>query len=271
MRRARRHGRLAGRRADLVLVVFAVEEMRVGPGAAALEQVAAGRGEVVLAQIARHLLRRAQRAQVPALHLRVGAEVLHVHRVVLAALHHPVPVGVPPARDPAELERLLRLRPQHPQHRVVAGQLPVAVQLHQAAHLTVGRGQGEFLGPLDGQVDAEAHQPVVAGGLGILDLAHGLGQIAEQEGGGLLVIPHVRARAVAAAGLVAAALPAQQASVRGAERGLRAQRAQVEQGRLLDDFGQVRLAKCAHELDRLRFERRQVAARYASTTSHASR
>ena len=64
---------------------------------------------------------------------------------------------------------------------IVAGQLPLAVELHDAAHLPIGRGLAELLRPVQGQVDAEGHHAVVAGRLAKLHLPHAPGQVAKQE------------------------------------------------------------------------------------------
>ena len=68
-------------------VVLSVEQVLVGPTPASSEAVAAGLGEVVVAEIAGELLARAERAEIPGLHLRVGSVVFHVHGVVLTAFH----------------------------------------------------------------------------------------------------------------------------------------------------------------------------------------
>ncbi len=238
------------RRHDPVLVVLAVPEVGVDPARAALEEAPALGGEARLPEVARHLLRRAQRAEVPQAHLRVGAVVLDVHRVVLAALHDAVAVGVPPARDPAELDRLPHLRPQPPEEHVVPRELPVPVHLEDAAHLAVGRGPGELLRAPEGQVDAEAHEARVARGVVELHLAHRPRERAEEERRRLLVVPDVGARAVAAAGGVGAALPAVEAAVRGAEAGLGAQGREVEEGRLLHLGGEVAAEEGRDERDR---------------------
>ncbi len=119
--------------------------------------------------------------------------------------------------------------PEVAQEHLVARELPVAVHLHDAAHLPIGGCAGKLLCPFDGQVDAEAHQPAGIGRVAELDLAHGAGQVAEEEGGRLLVVPDVRAGAVAAALLIAAALPAVEAAVGRAEARPAAQAAQVEE------------------------------------------
>src|SRR5207249_4180981 len=125
---------------DLVPVVLAVEQVFVDPGAAAGEQVRAGGGELVVAEVPGHLLGGPQRGQVPDADLRVRAEVLDVHGVVLGALHDAVAVGVPAAGDPGELQRPAGGRPERAQQVVVAAEPPLAVQLHQAAHLPVRGG-----------------------------------------------------------------------------------------------------------------------------------
>src|SRR5207247_101010 len=111
---------LTARWPDFVLVVVAIEQVRVQPAAAALEEIPARPGEAGLAQITGHLLGRAQGSQVPRPHLRVWPDVLDIHSIVLAALHHTVAVGVPAALDPAELQRLASARPEGTQQIIVA-------------------------------------------------------------------------------------------------------------------------------------------------------
>jgi hypothetical protein len=127
-------------RPDLMLVILAVPQVLRCPVAAALIQIGAGAGELRLIKVLCHLFHRAQRAQIPTLHLRIGAEVFDIHGVVLAAFHHAVAVTVPAAFDPAELQSAFGVRPQTPQPLVIAAQLPITIQLHQTAHLPIGGG-----------------------------------------------------------------------------------------------------------------------------------
>ena len=198
--------------------------------------------EVGVADVSRHLLGSAQRAEVPQPHLRVGAVVLDVHRVVLAAFHDAVAVGVPAAGNPAELHRAAHRRPQATQVGIAPRQLPVAMDLHDAAHLAVGGGLAEGAAACEGQVHAEAHHALVVGGVPELHLAHRPGEIAEEKGRGLLVVPDVRARAMAAALRVRDPFPAEQGAVGRAETRLRAQRADVEERGLLHLRRQVAAA-----------------------------
>ncbi|MBA7665546.1 hypothetical protein ES703_73620 [subsurface metagenome] len=57
----RRYLRGVLRRPDMVLVILAVEKILVYPAFASLEEIPAGRGEIVLAEVTRHLLSRPQR------------------------------------------------------------------------------------------------------------------------------------------------------------------------------------------------------------------
>ena len=165
----------------------------VEPARAPVEKVAAAGGEVRIAAVAGHFFSSAQSGQIPEAHLRVGAVVFDIHGVVLAALHHAVLVGVPAAFDPAEFERFFHPGVELLQKSVVARELPVAVDLDHAAHLTVGGGLAEIEGAAQGQRDAEAHHAVWAQGVEEFDFAHRAGEVAKEEGGGLLVVPDVGA------------------------------------------------------------------------------
>ena len=90
--------------------------------------------------------------------------------------------------------------------------------------------------------------------MGEFHLAHGLRQVAEEEGRGLLVVPDVGTGAQAAPRRVVAAFPPVEAAVGRAEAGLAAQGAQVEQGRFLDHLRQVRAAERLDEPERVRFQ-----------------
>ena len=103
---ARGHVCGAARRADMVLVVVAIEEVVVEPARAACAEVAAAVGEVRVADVAGHFFAGAQGGQIPEAHLWVGPVVFDVHGVVLTTFHDAVLIGVPAALYPAERERL---------------------------------------------------------------------------------------------------------------------------------------------------------------------
>ena len=234
-------------RLDLVLVILAVKEIGIHPLFPALEKIPAGLGKLFVAQVAGHLFGCSQGSEVPCAHLGVGAVVFDIHGIVLAALHHAVAVGIPATFNPAELHCLFHLWPEVSEHGIIAGELPVAVHLHNAAHLSVGSGPSPLLCTLKRQPDTEAHQSIVPGGVCKLNLTHPFRQIAEEERYGLLVVPDVGTGAVAGAFMVAAAFPAIETSVRRAEAGLCAQVGQIEQRGLLDHFGEFRVAEGADE------------------------
>ena len=203
--------------------------MDVRPLSTALEEITAALGEVEVAKVPGQLLDGAQGAEVPKLHLRIWPIVFNIHGVVLAAFHHPVAVGIPAARNSAELESLPDVRPKPAQERVIPGQLPFPIDLQQATHLTIGCGFAEATCAVERQADAETHEPMVVRGMGELDIAHRAGQAAEQERGGDLVIPDVGARPMTAATLSRAAFEPVKPPVRGLKTGLGAERAQIEQ------------------------------------------
>ena len=89
-----------------------------------------------------------------------------------------------------------------------------------------------------------------------LEVAHVLGELRPDIDKRVLVAPHVRAVAVAAAERVARALPAEEMSVGRAEARRGAERGKVEERSLLHDVRHaLRVDDGTHELDRRRFER----------------
>src|SRR6184192_3460204 len=82
-----------------------------------------------------HKFCRSQRAKVERAHHRVGTIKLNVVSIVLFAFHHPVAIGVPV--DPGELQRSFSLRPKFSKKIIVSRQLPFAVELQNAAHLSI--------------------------------------------------------------------------------------------------------------------------------------
>jgi len=59
--------------------------------------------------------------------------------------------------------------------------------------LPIGSGLAKVLRTLKRQIHSEAHQALIIRSMGELDLAHRLGQIAEEKGRSLLIVPDVRA------------------------------------------------------------------------------
>ena len=78
-------------------------------------------------------------------------------------------------------------------------------------------------GAVEREIDAETHESLVVGGVEEFDFAHGACEFTEEEGRGVLVVPDVGAGAVAGAGAVLAALPAEEVAVGGSEDGLAAE------------------------------------------------
>ena len=133
-------------------------------------------------------------------------------------------VSVPATGDPAELQRLARLRPEGVQPGVVTRQLPVSVQLHEAAHLTIGGGDAAIpcFRRVQGQSGTESHPALIISRIQKFHLAHGAREIAKQKGSRLFVIPDMGTGTMAAAGIIAAAFPAKEMTVCSAKTGLRA-------------------------------------------------
>ena len=230
------------RRRDAMLVPLAVEEVLLGPGASARAEIRALRGERgVGVEPLRQALDGLERGEVEKLHLRIGAVVVDIHRVVLAAFHHAVPVGVPAAIGPAELERLPDARVERAHPRVVACLRPAFVGLDDALHLPVGCRAGEAGAVARERLpNPERDCALVGHRVPELDVPHILGDGRPEVDERMLVAPDVGAAAVAAAGRIADALPAEKVSVGGAEAGGRAQGGEVEERGLLHHDGRAR-------------------------------
>ena len=108
-------------RLDLLDVELAVEQILIDPLAALSEKPVILFGGIGIPNRARHFLAGAQGAEVPDSAKRVGADELYVVSVVLDPLHDPVPVGIPAARNPSELESAFRVRPESAKPLRVAG------------------------------------------------------------------------------------------------------------------------------------------------------
>jgi len=111
----------------LLDVILAVVQPLLGESAARLKDGAVAIGRCFIAHLAGHLFRCTQRAQVQGSHHGIGTIELDVIGVVLHARHQPVPIGVP--LKPGIFQGLLGAGPQLPEIRVVAAQLPIAVEL----------------------------------------------------------------------------------------------------------------------------------------------
>src|SRR5437879_5189021 len=122
----------------MLLVVLAIEEVLVNPRAAPRVERDTLAREINLAQRAGHFSRGPQGAEVPEAHLWIWPEVFDIHGIVLAAFHYAILVGVPAAWKPAEFKCPACLWPEAFKPVSVSGQFPVAVELHQAAHLSIG-------------------------------------------------------------------------------------------------------------------------------------
>src|ERR1019366_7946371 len=231
---AQRGGDLVFRHAaDLLRVVFAVEQIGVNPLAAALEEAAVFDCRSRVARGAGHLFTGAQRAQIIDAAHRVGAIELHVVGVVLHAFQDAVAVGIPAAGDPGEFQSSLDAGPDAAQPVEIAGEPPIEIGVHDLAHGAIGGGAApERL--LGRQVPAEMQG---AGGVEVVsetDGAQGAGEGGEQVGGYGFVVPDVGATAVAAAGVIVGAFEAVELAVGGAEADGRNQGGEIGAGGVLD-------------------------------------
>ena len=115
------------RAGDVMLVILTIEQVLVHPSAALLEQGAALLCEGFVLHGFRHLLCSTQGAHIPESHLRIGAKVVHVHRVVLRAFHYTILIGIPTSLSidavvgkPGIAQHLLHLLPILGKELVVA-------------------------------------------------------------------------------------------------------------------------------------------------------
>jgi len=190
--------RVAGRHA--LLVVLTVEEVLGRPVAAAFEERTIALRRRRVADVAGHLFAGAEGREIEGAHERVRADEVDVVRIVLSvALEQAVIVAV--LADQV-FERRLDARPVLAQEHVVRGREMLAVALQDGAGLAVG---GEVA------VAAETHEPagLLEPRAEVLHRPCRAGQLGEQPGLALRVVPDVRARAAAAVG----ALPRPEAPV----------------------------------------------------------
>ena len=250
------------RRNDDLLIEVAVEQLLVHDLRGGLGELSAFFSELVVAHILRHAFRALQRTDIPSLHLAVGAIVFDVHRVMLAALHGAVRVAVPAALHPAEGHGPADVGPQAFKEFVIAAELPVAIDFHDAAELPVRRRQEGLLRTFQREVDTEAHETVVASRMHEFRFAHVPRQRAKQKCRCLFVIPHMRAGTVAGAPRIAAAFPTVEIAVSRTEHRLRAQRRNIEQRGFFHFRRQRRCAERVHERQRARLQFRQAAGHF---------
>ena len=131
------------------------------------------------------------------------------------------------------------LRPQAAQPLGVAADAPLAVHLHDPAELAVGRGVEVVLDLPDGQRAPECLVPGLVLRRSELGLPQGALEIGEEMGHGLGVVPDVRARAAATAGVVGAAFPGPKPPVGLSKHGGRLEDRQVR-GHRFDHLGRQR-------------------------------
>jgi len=84
-----------------------------------VEQILTGLGKIIFTKVTGHLFTRAQRPQIPHAHLWIGAIVLYIHGIVLAAFHNAIAVSVPASFDPAELQCPLDVWPKGLEHLII--------------------------------------------------------------------------------------------------------------------------------------------------------
>ena len=140
-------------------------------------------------------------------HHGVGPVELDVVGVVLLAFHDAVAVGVPV--HPGVFERALHAGPELAQPGVARAQPPLAVDLHDAAHLAVRGGVSLVSALAQRHRGAEAHAAVRTHVGEEVDFPHAAFQVRIEVRHGLLVVVDVRAVHGAAAAVVVAALERQ--------------------------------------------------------------
>ncbi len=122
-------------------------------------------------------------------------------------------------RDSRRIRASLDRRPERRQPRIVAADLPVAIDLHHAAELAVAAGAEVPRARADGQLQAEGHAAVGQQVVAVVGLAHGAFQLGEEEGQRLGVVPDMGAASFAAAGRGVTPFPAVEGAVLQAQHG----------------------------------------------------
>ena len=184
-----------------------------------------------------------ERGQIERVQPGVGAEQLHVQRVVLPPGDHAGFIGIPAVGvggRPGIFERLFDARPPGAQPLLVAAELPLAVEFDHAAHQAVHAGAERAARPSQRQAQAEHHAAVVVLIVAVVQLAHTALQRGEEEWQREGVVPDVGAAALAGAGVHIAALKGVELAVLQPHTGGRFEQRYVGRDRVERGFGQIR-------------------------------
>ena len=243
--------------ANMLHVVFAVEEILIDPAASAFKQTVAVGREGRVAHSLGHAGHGAEGGQVPGGAHGVGAVELDIVGIVLDAVKDAGFALVPAAGAPGVGEGAFGGGPLSAEPCIVAGEGPVEVEVDDLAHLAVGGGSAPVL-EAERELVAEVHVAIGIGGVAEVGFTHGAGEGGEEELGGYLVVPDMGAGAEAEAVLVAAALEAVEAAVGDAEAGVGDQGGEVGGGGVFDGGGEGGLGEGGGEGAGAGFELRQV-------------
>ena len=208
----RSEGRIAqALKLDGLLVVLAVEEMLVhilrGEFGKVLIECRVG----LCADGSGHLRHCRERAEIDAGAHSIGAPELDVVGVVMGLEERAVMVGIPGAD--AVIETALNEWIDLLEPGEVAGDLPIAEDLHDAAELAVGGGVPIVIDGAIGDRAAEVHMTALVHGANKFHVAKRAFEMGVEMRHGLSVVPHVSAGTVAAAGVRRAAFPSPYVSV----------------------------------------------------------
>ena len=147
----------------------------------------------------------------------VGTPEFDVVGVVVGLEQSAVVVGVPRGNTVVDTALGQGIHPLQP--CCIAGDLPVAKDLHDAAELTVGGcGAGVIDRALRNRT-AEIHMPAIVHGAHEFQIAQGAFKLGEEMRQSLSIVPDMRARSVTAAGVGKTAFPSPHIAVCLAENG----------------------------------------------------
>ena len=202
------------------------------PGGPPVEKASAFGSEIGIPGGVGHPGGGLERSEVDAGEPGVRSPEFHVEGVMLPAGDHAGPSGIPAVevvRTPGVFNHLADRRPHPAQPAGVSGDLPLPVDLHNLAKLTVHAGAevGLRLPNAERQFESEMGAARSIDGVAGVRLPERTLQIREEEGRRLRIVPDVGAAALAAAGGAADALPPVEGAVLQPQHGRGAQYRQI--------------------------------------------
>ena len=191
--------------------IAAVEQIVGAPFFALCEKRFVIFGSSVFAHRARHIRSRLQRAEIKSFQPARRSKKFHVERVMLTPFQHSVAVIIPAVRvfgAPHEFERFLYSGPYAGKPLIVAGKLPFAPYLYNAAQLTVHAGTESAYSAAERNTRTEHHSAVRALVVRIIVFSYSAFERREQKRQRVRIIPDVRAGTLARTFLFSQTFPA---------------------------------------------------------------